>query len=166
MWVVGHRWQYRQIASTCYLWSQKGESGGLDLYCAGKSRGGMSVKIHAAVNSAGKPVRILFTPGQQNDITVAEELVVGSPESVAADKAYDSDAFIQRLKDEGIKAVIPPKSKRKIQREYDKDQYRQRHKVENYFCNIKGFRRIATRYDHTIASYSGFVFLASILYWL
>jgi putative transposase len=125
----------------------------------------MSVKIHAAVNAEGKPVQVVFTPGQQHDITVAEELVVGNPESVAADKAYDSDDLIQFLDDKGIEAVIPPKSNRKVQREYDKGKYRRRHKVENYFCYIKAFRRIATRYDHTITSYSGFVFLASIIFW-
>jgi transposase len=137
-----------------------------DVFCAGKSRGGLTTKIHACVNEQGLPVHLEFTPGQRNDIVVAEELVTGKPEEVVADKAYDSDKFIATLEADGIEAVIPPKSNRREIRPFNKEKYKNRHLVENFFCKIKGFRRIATRYDHTIKSYRGFVEYASALLWV
>lgn len=63
-----------------------------------------------------------------------------------ADKAYDSDNILAKIKDIGATAVIPPKSNRTVQREYDKDYYKERNLVERFFCRLKQFRGIATRY--------------------
>jgi transposase len=71
-----------------------------------------------------------------------------------ADKAFDANCLLEELNARGAIAVIPPKSNRKVQREYDEDAYCWRHLVENYFAKIKEFRGIATRYDKTDSSYA------------
>ena len=83
--------------------------------------------------------------------------------ALLADKAFDSDWLLQELDDRGATAVIPPKANRKIQRDYDKDMYKWRHLVENYFAKIKEFRGIATRYDKTDTSYAANWYLTAML---
>ena len=75
-------------------------------------------------------------------------------DALLADKAFDTDWLLHDLDARGAVAVIPPKKNRKDQRDYDKDVYRWRHLIENYFAKIKEFRGIATRYDKTDCSYS------------
>ena len=74
--------------------------------------------------------------------------------ALLADKAFDADWLLQDLDERGATAVIPPKSNRKVQRDYDTHMYKWRHLVENYFAKIKEFRGIATRYDKTDTSYA------------
>ncbi len=75
------------------------------------------------------------------------------------DKAYDCDDIRKFLEYQGIEAVIPPKSNRKRLLSYDKTKYRMRQKVERFFCRIKEFRRIATRYDKLAKTFMAFVHL-------
>lgn len=88
------------------------------------------------------------------------------PGSVSADKAYDSDAIIEHLSATGIEAVIPPRSNRLVQRPFDKHLYKNRNLVERFFCRIKQFRRIATRYDKLAARFASFVALVAAVIWL
>ncbi len=74
-------------------------------------------------------------------------------EALLADKAFDADWLRTELDNRGASAVIPPKANRKQQLAYDKEMYKWRHLVENYFAKIKEFRGIATRYDKTDTSY-------------
>ncbi|MBF0435077.1 MAG: transposase, partial [Magnetococcales bacterium] len=86
----------------------------------GKSRGGRTTKIHAGIDALGNPLRILLTEGQAHDVTKAEEMLDGyHPEMVIADKAYDADHFITAIHNAGAVPVIPPKSNRNEQRDYD-----------------------------------------------
>ena len=87
-------------------------------------------------------------------------------ESCLADMAYDTNAIVAELDHRGIKIVIPPTSRRRKKRRYDKELYRLRYLVECFFHDLKRFRRIATRYDKTVSSYLGFVPLASALKWV
>jgi transposase len=80
--------------------------------------------------------------------------------ALLADKAFDSDVFRTELADRGAVAVIPPKANRAIRIPYDVEMYKGRHLVENFFCNLKGFRRIATRYDKTDESFEAMIHLA------
>jgi len=75
-------------------------------------------------------------------------------DALLADKAFDADWLRAELNDRGASAVIPPKTNRKQQFAYDKEMYRWRHLVENYFAKIKEFRAIATRYDKTDSSFA------------
>lgn len=123
----------------------------------------MSTKIHAATDALGNPVRLLFGPGQRNDITKAHELIEGfEPEAVIADKGYDADHLREAVLAREAEPIIPPKSNRKNPPDYDRTLYKERNLVERFFNKLKQFRRVATRYDKLLANYRGFVMLAAI----
>jgi transposase len=134
----------------------------------GRSKGGLSTKIHALVDALGNPLAFMLTPGQAHDLEGADALL---PQMVAdtllADKAFDADKrVIEPLLAAGKTAVIPPKSNRKIQRDYDKETYKARHLIENFFCKLKQFRAIATRYDKTARNFLAAIHLAAAIIWL
>jgi transposase len=108
------------------------------------------------------------TGGQVHDSQVVDEALntPRPPLAVTADKAYDSATVRQQIKDEGALPVIPSKSNA-IKKAYcPKRIYRRRHKVENFFCRIKDWRRIATRYDKTARNFLSAVNLVAALYWI
>ncbi len=93
----------------------------------------------------------------------ADELVpqIAAP-VVIADKGYDAeDRVLAPLRAAGKTAVIPPRRNRKDQREYDRDLYAARHLIENFFCKLKQFRAIATRYDKTARNFLAAVYLTA-----
>lgn len=110
------------------------------------------------------PVRIVLVPGNCNDITCAAETLPEDIEGrwVLADKAYDANHFRRVIEERKGVAVIPPTKNRKDPVDYDREIGKLRHRVENFFCRIKRFRRVATRYDRLASTYLGFVFLSSI----
>ena len=114
----------------------------------GRSRGGLTTKIHALVDALGNPVELMLTPGQDHDLTCAEPLIENAdPEALIGDKAYDADPFVETLTQRGITPVIPPKANRNIKRECDFALYCERNLIERFFIQLKHFRAIATRYD-------------------
>jgi transposase len=120
----------------------------------------LSTKIHATVDALGNPTGFVLTPGQACDLEGADALLptLEAP-MVIADKGYDADERVLRpLAQAGKTAVIPPKANRKNQREYDRDLYQARHLVENFFCHLKQFRAIATRYDKTARNFLAAVY--------
>lgn len=130
----------------------------------GRSRGGLTSKIHAVVDALGNPVDFLITGGQVADVTQAEALLIDKDAKyLIGDKGYDSDEFIQHAQERGMESVIPPRSNRKVLREYDKHLYKDRNLIERFFNKIKHFRRIATRYEKTSLSYLSMVYLAASL---
>ena len=121
----------------------------------GRSRGGLTTKIVGMVDTLGTLFRFLLLPGQAHDMKGVAPLIHDvSFGALLADKAFDADWLLQDLDKRGATAVIPPKSNRKVQRDYDTHMYKWRHLVENYFAKIKEFRGIATRYDKTDTSYA------------
>src|SRR6202047_4070878 len=81
----------------------------------GRSRGGLTTKIHALVDALGNPVELMLTPGQDHDLTCAEPLIENAdPEALIGDKAYDADPFVETFTQRGITPVIPPKANRNI----------------------------------------------------
>jgi transposase len=106
----------------------------------GRSRGGLTTKLHLAVDDAGRPLRLIATEGQVSDITCANELVEHlRTGAVIADKGYDSNAFVESIRITRAKAVIPPRSNRKTRRRYSRVLYRTRDIVERFFGRIKTF---------------------------
>lgn len=102
-----------------------------------------------------------------HDITQATELVgCESCDFLIADRGYDSDAFRTFIKNQNITAVIPGRQCRKVPIEIDKHIYKERNFVERFFNRIKGFRRIATRYDKTEKMYMGALTLVGIILWI
>jgi transposase len=134
----------------------------------GRSRGGLTTKIHAVVDAKGLPIRLGLTPGQAYDGESAMELLNALPETamVLADKAYDANAIREMINDQGAWANIPPKSNRKDPICFSPYLYKARNLVERFFNKIKHFRRIATRYDKLAANYMAMIKLASIRIWL
>jgi len=134
----------------------------------GISRGGRSTKIHAIVDSKGRPLNFAVTGGQVHDSQVVGDVldIPRSPLAVTADKAYDSEKVRQQIKDEGALPIIPSRCNA-IRKAYcPKRFYRRRHKIENYFCRIKDWRRIATRYDKLARNYLAAATLVGALYWI
>lgn len=125
----------------------------------------MSTKIHALVDALGNPVAFSLSGGQAHDLAGADDLLPGmQADLLIADKAYDADErVISRLADRGKAVVIPPKANRKIKRDYDRDIYKTRHLIENFFAKIKQFRAIATRYDKTARNFLAGVHLAAVV---
>lgn len=108
-----------------------------------------------------------LTPGQASDLSQAAPLLDEiEPEAFLADKAYDADVLIEILKERAITPVIPPKANRMVKRETDFALYRERNLVERFFCKLKGFRAIATRYDKLASTFLAAVQLVSGLFWL
>lgn len=111
--------------------------------------------------------RFKLTGGEAGDSPEALPLLQNlQPGSVSADKAYDSDLIVGHLQASNIKAVIPPRCTRLVQRRFDKHLYKNRNLVERFFCRIKQFRRIATRYDKLAQRFASFVALAASVIWL
>ena len=132
----------------------------------GRSRGGLSTKIHAAGDALGNPVRLIGSPGR-NDIAFAHDLIDGFAADVTiADKGYDADHLCERITQTGGEVVIPPKRNRSFKRPYDAELYKERNIIERFFNKLKQFRRVATRYDKLLANFMGFVKLAAIAIWL
>jgi len=109
-------------------------------------------------------VRFVLLPGQRHDTIGVAPLIAGlSFNALLGDKAFDADWLRVELDSRGAAAVIPPKSNRKAIISYDKDMYRWRHLIENFFAKLKEFRAIATRYDKTDSSFRANIHLAAAI---
>ena len=108
-----------------------------------------------------------LTAGQVSDYKGAAILVEYLPAAndLLGDKGYDADWFRQALKKKGIIPCIPPKKNRKQAIAYDKDLYKQRHKIENMFGRLKDWRRISTRYDRCAHTFFSAICIAAIVIW-
>jgi len=134
----------------------------------GRSRGGLTTKIHALVDADGRPVRLELTPGQAGDAPVAatllESLAPGA--TLIADRAYDTNAIRDLAAERGAWANIPPRSIRKGSFAFSTWVYRQRNLVERFFNQVKQFRGLATRYDRNPENYLAALKLAAVRIWL
>ena len=102
-----------------------------------------------------------ITAGQAGEYAPAAELLADQQaKAVIADKGYDADAIVSQAESLGATAVIPPKRNRKQQRNYDRELYKQRNRIERCFNKLKHFRRFATRYCKTIQAFRAFTALA------
>ena len=156
----------------------------------GRSRGGLSTKIHLAADRRCRPVARILSPGQHGDcprfIPLLQAIRISRrgtgrprtrPGAALGDKAYSSAANRGYLRKRGIKAVIPVKEDQKKHRRgrgsaggrppaFDAGRYKERNTVERCFAKLKQFRAVATRYDKREFMYQGTVDLASIRIWL
>ena len=133
----------------------------------GRSRGGLSTKLHAVVDFKGRPLYVELTPGQQHEATVAGTLVTqAAGNACIADAGYEAGHIRRAIRARGMKDVIPSNPTRRHIRRYDKKLYRHRYLVEIFFHTLKTCRRIATRYEKTARNYLAIVHLACALVWL
>lgn len=111
-------------------------------------------------------VHVCLTGGHAGDAPQAIPLLQTIfADYVVADKAYDSQQIVAAIEAMGGIAVIPSLSNRKVQRTIDKELYKLRNRIERFFCRIKQFRRIATRYDKLARRFASFVLLAAAVIW-
>ena len=120
------------------------------------------------VDALGNPIAFFVTPGQAHDLEGADVFLPQmEADTLLADKAFDADErVIEPLLAAGKTPVIPPKSNRKLPRIFDKEMYKARHLMENFFCKLKQYRAIATRYDKTARNFLAGIQLAAAVIWL
>ena len=146
--------------------AQKGDS---NQEALGRSRGGFSTKIHLRTNAEGNPLTFDISGGEVHEVNAYDalmELHDVNPKKLLGDKGYDSDAIRDDLAERGIEPVIPPRSNRKVQIEYDRDTYKHRNLVERCVNRIKQFRRVATRYEKTARAYLSMLSIAAAMLWI
>lgn len=154
----------------------------------GRSRGGLTTKLHLAVDGKGRPLSIVVTQGQRHDSTQLEPVLDGirvprpgergrprkRPEHLVGDKGYSYATCRRLLRRRGIPHTIPERSDQRARRArrpgrplaFDRERYRGRNVVERGANRLKQWRGIATRYDKRAANYRAGVVLASLLLWL
>lgn len=134
----------------------------------GRSRGGLTSKIHALVDAEGRPVTLRLTAGQVHDSVEAEALLDGTlsdGSTLLADKGYDNNAIRALADEHKVWANIPVRSNRKGAFVFSAWVYRQRNLVERVFNRIKQFRGIATRYDKDPLNFLAAVKLVALRIW-
>lgn len=124
----------------------------------------MTTKLGALVDALGNLIAFVLLPGQRHDVNLVDLLM----NSVACgaflgDKAFDANKVRDFLAARKIEAVIPARKGTKGGDEYDKEKYKWRHLIENFFCKIKAFRRIATRYEKTDACFAAMIYAVNIV---
>ena len=113
------------------------------------------------------PVKIKITAGNVNDSTEACDMLAGiKAKKLLADKGYDTNDIVDFATNSGMEVVIPPKSNRIVQRDYDKETYKKRHLVENMFLFFKRWRGIATRYAKNTKMFLAAVQIRCISIWI
>jgi transposase len=134
----------------------------------GRSRGGLTTKIHALVDANGLPILLKLTEGQAHDGRSATDMLahMGEGQILLADRAYDSDALRQSLANRGAWANIRPMPNRVRVPAFSRFLYRYRNLVERFFSKLKHFRAVSTRYEKHAENYLALVKLASARIWM
>nr|WP_242744393.1 IS5 family transposase [Streptomyces sp. CA-256286] len=159
-------------------------------HALGRSRGGLTTKIHLACDGRGRPLGFVVTGGNVNDCTQFEQVLAQirvrrpgpgrprtRPDHLLGDKGYSSRGIRNYLRKRGIPHTIPERSDQQANRgrrgsnggrppAFDKERYKQRNVVERCFNALKQYRAIATRYDKTRESYEAALTIASLLMWI
>ncbi|WP_456672327.1 MULTISPECIES: IS5 family transposase [unclassified Bradyrhizobium] len=140
----------------------QGAKGGPQSQAIGRSKGGMTTKILALTDALGNLVRFVLLPGQRFDTVGVSPLIEGLAfNALIADKAFDSNAIIAELEARGAKVVISQHPRRAQPLAIDKEMYKWRHLIENFFGKLKEFKRIAMRADKTDQSFTSMIYLAA-----
>lgn len=122
----------------------------------------MTTKILALTDALGNLVRFELLPGRRFDTVGVPPLIEGVDfAALIADKAFDSDAVLADLDGRGAKAVISPHPRRSRPLAIDSEIYKWRHLIENFFCKLKEFKRIAMRAEKTDRSFSAMIYLVA-----
>lgn len=145
-----------QISQT-WSWSKKG------IQSKGRSISGLTAKLHLAITSGMQIIEGFITGGNRADISFADDLTREIYECyVIADKGYDSNQYRDTLESQNNIPVIPGRKNRKKVIEYDKEKFRLRKLIENFFAKIKENRRLALRFEKSDLAFLGFIAVATI----
>lgn len=134
----------------------------------GRSRGGLTTKIHAVVDANGLPITLKLTPGQAHDGRSAEDMLdtVKAGCTLIADAAYDSDRLRAELQRRRAKACIKAMPNRLKTYRPRRATYAKRNLVERFFNRLKHFRAVANRFEKHAANYLALVKLAAARIWM
>ena len=134
----------------------------------GRSRGGLTTKIHALVDANGLPILLKLTAGQAHDGRSADDMLegLGQGQILLADRGYDSNVLRARLTGRGVWGNIKPMPGRVNVPAFSAYLYRFRNLVERFFNKLKHFRAVATRFEKHDANYLALVKLAAARIWM
>ncbi len=134
----------------------------------GRSRGGLTTKIHALVDACGLPIVLKLSEGQAHDGRSAADMLETLTEGtiLLGDRAYDSNLLRETLAARGAWANVKPMPHRLNPPAFSPFLYRYRNLIERFFNKLKHFRAVATRYDKLPENYLASVKLASIRIWM
>ncbi len=134
----------------------------------GRSRGGLTTKIHVLVDGNGNPIVLKLSEGQAHDGRSAADMLdrLGDGQILLADRAYDSDAVRTSLSERGAWANIKPMPRRVNVPAFSPWLYRYRNRVERFFNKLKHFRAVATRFEKHDANYLALAKLAAVRIWI
>jgi transposase len=142
-------------------------TGGQAAQAIGRTKGGLNSKLTVLADTHGRIVDFTLAAGPRNEqYTVLPLLPAARGRWLVADRGFDSNVFRQRLQQHRIRPCIPPLPTRKHALPYHRGFYRHRRKVENAFCRLKRFRRLATRYEKLALSFDSLLCFAIALDWL
>ena len=123
--------------------------------------------MHGVYDALGNPLDFVLTSGQAADCQQVLPLLEGKKyEALLADKGYDTDEIVTAVSQGDALCVILPKKNRKVQRAYDRELYKERHKIECLFGFLKHYRRIFSRFEKIAARFQAFLHFAAALQWL
>ena len=124
----------------------------------------MTTKILALTDALGNLVRFNLLPGQRYDTIGVAPLIKGVAfDGLIADKAFDTDVIIADLNERGAKVVISQHPRRSNPLDIDLDVYKWRHLIENFFCKLKEFKRIAMKSDKTDTSFTAMIYATAAI---
>lgn len=156
--------EYAMVDATIVRVHRHGQDakGGTSGQAIGKSRGGLTTKILALTDALGNLVRFVLMQGQRFDTVGVAPLIAGIEfGGLIADKAFDANWIVAGLNERGAQVVISQHSRRSQPRDIDLEIHKWRHLVENFFCKLKEFNRIAMRNDKTGQSFSAMIHIAA-----
>jgi len=184
-WTANGRWQavlnyfiaahrddeYLMIDSTTARVHQHaaGPVGGQQAQAMGRSRAGLSTKMHFACDALGYPLSFILTGANVSDFDQCKPLLnkhLKSGSTAIMDKGYDSNDIRECVNQHGATATIAPRANRTQKPVFDEHLYRERHRIENLFAKIKNFRRIATRYEKLHSTFAAMLTIVCLYVWL
>jgi transposase len=144
-------------------WVKKGEMA----ECIGRSRGGRTSKVHAAVDEMGRPLRLEISGGNLHDSQMMDAFLGwdNEPLTIVTDKAYGSTKIRQQIADEGALAVIPSKYNARKPIPHDRNIYAMHNIVERFFYKMKDMRRLATRFKKTARNFRSKLYIVAVRCW-
>lgn len=134
----------------------------------GRSKGGLTTKIHALVDARGLPILLKITPGQAHDGRSAADMfdTLTDGDVLLADRAYDSDALRAAMAERGVWPNIRAMPQRTRRPAFSDHLYKLRNAVERFFSKIKHYRAVATRYEKHPENYLAVIKLAAARIWM
>jgi len=134
----------------------------------GRSKGGLTTKIHALVDARGLPILLKITPGQAHDGRSAADMfdTLTDGDVLLADRAYDSDALRAEMATRGVWANVRAMPQRTRPPAFSAYLYKLRNAVERFFSKIKHYRAVATRYEKHPENYLAIIKLAAARIWM